>query len=171
MTKRNLKLIVAHDENNVIGKGLTLPWNQKADLARVKTLTTSGKILMGYNTYLSLNKKPLKNRVNIVISDNEIEDLAKGFLFISDSPENLNEKFENAFVFGGAKTYEDLLPYTKEIYLTKIYTKIKGRGLYKFPELKKSDWITVELSKVFEADEKNEFPYQFIKLVHRSSLD
>ena len=62
-----IKLITAYDKNKLIGVDNKLPWDLPEDLKHFKKSTLNKTIIMGKNTYLSL-KKPLPNRVNIVIS-------------------------------------------------------------------------------------------------------
>src|SRR5258708_31759833 len=65
--------IVAVDTNGAIGKGGTLPWHYSADMKFFKETTTGHACVMGHKTLLSL-KKPLPNRLNIVLSrQSEIE--------------------------------------------------------------------------------------------------
>ncbi|MBA3806059.1 MAG: dihydrofolate reductase [Acidobacteria bacterium] len=65
--------IVAVDRNGAIGKGGTLPWHYSADLRFFKQQTVGHACVMGWRTWLSL-KKPLKERLNIVLSrSSEIE--------------------------------------------------------------------------------------------------
>ena len=63
-----LSLIVARARNGAIGRGNTIPWHAPEDLAFFQRETTGGAILMGRNTWDSLPFKPLKNRLNIVVS-------------------------------------------------------------------------------------------------------
>ena len=64
-----LSIIVAIDENNAIGKNNQLLCHLPEDLKRFKKLTSGHTIVMGKRTYESLPVRPLKNRVNIVITD------------------------------------------------------------------------------------------------------
>src|SRR5882724_6449906 len=65
--------IVAVDRNGAIGKGGKLPWHYSADMKFFKETTTGNACVMGYKTWLTL-KKPLPNRLNIVLSrQSEIE--------------------------------------------------------------------------------------------------
>ncbi len=69
-------LIAAADSELGIGKNNTLPWDFKEDMQFFHNQTTQelqGKInilIMGRKTYESIPKahRPLKNRINIVIS-------------------------------------------------------------------------------------------------------
>ena len=56
-------MIVAIDKNLGIGFKNKLLKSIPEDLKRFKRLTTGSVVIMGYNTYLSLPKKPLPNRI------------------------------------------------------------------------------------------------------------
>ena len=64
-----LSIVVAMDDNRLIGKDNGLPWHLPADLAYFKKITTGNSILMGRKTYESIGRT-LPNRRNIVITRN-----------------------------------------------------------------------------------------------------
>ena len=69
-----MKLIIACDPKGGIGFDGKLPWSKiEGDLPRFKALTTGKVVLMGRNTYDSLPKKPLPNRINWVKSSRPID--------------------------------------------------------------------------------------------------
>ena len=82
-----LSIIVAVDENFLIGNGNDLPWNEPADLKYFKKITMGHSLLMGYNTYLSIvNRigKTLPGRTSYVltyekelIADSMIDDMVE----------------------------------------------------------------------------------------------
>lgn len=150
-------LIVAYDKNKVIGIGNELPWKQKTDLLHVKNLTTNKSILMGYNTHLSL-PKALPNRKNLVLAN---DNLLEGFIPFTGPIETIKNN-KDIFVFGGAKTYEQALPYVDFLYITEIDTKIKGDNLVYFPDLDLSEWDLIDFSDTYPADENNDYPYKFL---------
>ena len=62
-------LIVAMTKDRVIGKNGMLPWNIPSDLQHFKSLTLDTPVIMGRNTFLSLNRvNGLPKRKNIVIT-------------------------------------------------------------------------------------------------------
>ena len=61
-------ILVAHDENRVIGKDNKIPWRNAEDWKLFKERTTAHPIVMGRKTWQSLPKKPLPNRLNLVVS-------------------------------------------------------------------------------------------------------
>lgn len=137
-----IKLIVAHDENRVIGFKNTIPWQNKEDLGLFKTLTKNNTVLMGRNTWESLPFKPLKDRVNIVIST-KMEDPNKDNTYIVKSIQDaLNHpKIKNdIYIIGGASIYKQAidLEIPDEILISLIPGKHEGDTF--FPELSKK-WV------------------------------
>src|SRR5678816_3558978 len=65
--------IAAVDRKGAIGKGGKLPWHYSADMKFFRETTTGHAVVMGRKTWLTIGK-PLKNRLNIVLSrDTDIE--------------------------------------------------------------------------------------------------
>ena len=129
-----MDLILACDINNGIGKNNELPWKIKEDLKHFQNITSytqfpteKNVVIMGYKTWKSIGK-PLKNRINIVISKNHSIDeseYVKQVRKIENVYKSLNS-FSNiykVFVIGGAQIYRYFLPHVDTIYLTKIYYK------------------------------------------------
>ena len=130
-----MDLILACDINNGIGKNNELPWKIKEDLKHFQNITSytqfpteKNVVIMGYKTWKSIGK-PLKNRINIVISKNHSIDeseYVKQVRKIENVYKSLNS-FSNiykVFVIGGAQIYRYFLPHVDTIYLTKIYYKL-----------------------------------------------
>ena len=65
-----IKFIVAQSKNRVIGNNNTIPWYVPEDLKRFRDLTLHSIVVMGRKTFESLPNGPLKNRINIVITNN-----------------------------------------------------------------------------------------------------
>ena len=63
-------IITAIDSKSGIGKNNSLPWNLRKDIIYFLETTTGNIVIMGKNTWNSIpiKFKPLKNRINIVIS-------------------------------------------------------------------------------------------------------
>lgn len=156
-----LKILVAFDENRVIGKNNTLIWHLPADLKRFKTLTTGHVIIMGRKTFESIGK-PLPNRTTIVISRQV--DLQIEGVIIAHSVEEAILKAksltrEDIFIVGGAEIYALSLPLTDQILVTQLHDIFDGDTF--FPE------IPLELFEVTEkergvTDEKNTYQYSYI---------
>jgi dihydrofolate reductase len=100
--------IVAIDRNRAIGRGGELPWHYSADLKFFRAQTTGHVCVMGSHTWRSL-KKPLPNRMNVVLSRSGAETPSASALFVPDreSVLSLAEYVQrDVFVIGGAGTYQ-----------------------------------------------------------------
>jgi dihydrofolate reductase len=116
-----MKLIVACDPDGGIGYQNKLPWDRlDGDLANFKKLTTNQVVVMGRNTWESLPKKPLPNRLNFVVSSQKLE-LPDGSFCIP----NLNcfKNYRNAWLIGGSDLINSSWDMITEVYLSRTYTK------------------------------------------------
>jgi dihydrofolate reductase len=108
-----MKLIVACTPSGGIGYKNRLPWNNiQGDLKRFKELTSNNTVIMGRNTWESLPKRPLPNRINIVVSSSDID----GITVVRRLPEDLN----SAWLIGGAKLINSSWHLIDEIHLTRV---------------------------------------------------
>ena len=111
-----MKAIMACDSHGGIGKNNQLPWQSlDGDLQRFKSLTLNSTVVMGYKTWVSLPKKPLPNRHNVVIS-RSITNLDN-----ADVVNDINNvtQLTNTWFIGGAELLTYLWPHIKEFHLTK----------------------------------------------------
>ena len=67
-----INIIVAMTKDQGIGYNNKLPWYIPDDLKRFKKLTSNSVIVMGRKTWDSLPIKPLPNRINYVLSKNQV---------------------------------------------------------------------------------------------------
>ena len=67
-----IEAILAYDLNNGISKNGAIPWKSKTDMSFFYNTTKGNVVIMGRTTFLSLpeNCRPLKNRLNIVLTTN-----------------------------------------------------------------------------------------------------
>ncbi len=94
------------------------------DMKRFKDLTTGHPVIMGRRTWESLPPKfrPLPNRTNIVVTSlpgNEFPG-ATVAKTIEDAIEYGKRIDENVAIIGGARIFEEALPYTDILCLTEI---------------------------------------------------
>ncbi len=119
-----MNLIVAVDDNYGIGCANGLIYTIKKDMQHFKELTLNKVVVMGSKTFYSLpGQKALKDRVNIVLTSREdfnepntiaVHNLTELCEVIKNFDDN------NVFVIGGASIYNQLMPYCKRAYVTKI---------------------------------------------------
>ena len=100
--------IVAVDRNGAIGKGGALPWHYSADMRFFKSQTTGNACVMGYKTWLTL-KKPLPNRLNVVLSRREVTEPRESVAWMRDRLSVLSLKDYlkcDLYIIGGAQVFE-----------------------------------------------------------------
>ncbi len=156
-----LSIVVAMDDNRLIGNNNQLPWHLPADLAYFKKLTTGKSLLMGRKTYDSIGK-PLPNRRNIVISRNSkisisgcevVSSIEKALILTKDEDE--------VMVIGGASLCEQLLPQVNRLYITKIDGEFEG-DIY-FQKYDDLNWHQVSCES-HPKDISNAYSHHFIVL-------
>lgn len=123
-----IKLIVALDKNNLIGKGNKMPWHIREEFQHFKRTTIGHSLLFGKNTFLGLLKK-LNGRKNIVLSENDIEN---SDLTIHNEEEliELFNRFKNSnevlFIAGGKTIYEKYFDWADELIISRIHNEYDG---------------------------------------------
>lgn len=127
-----MKLIVAMDKNGGIGYNGQLPWNCPEDMKHFRETTIGNTVIMGYRTYLSLNKKPLKDRFCVVYDSDFTEPCQQNGFIFTDSIKNvdmaskISKNFgRESYVIGGAKTYNIFMIYglISELIVTHIHSE------------------------------------------------
>lgn len=131
-----VKFIWAQDSNGLIGNKGKLPWSNKSDLNYFKNQTTGGIIVMGYSTWKSIGSKPLRNRINIVLTHrDEIEGYDDDNVYIAHSVEEVLDFYEDSdkdmWIIGGASVFEQFEPYCNEAVVSYIEGKFKGDTCYR----------------------------------------
>jgi len=124
--------IAAVDRQRAIGKGGKLPWHYSADMKFFRETTTGHAVVMGRKTWLTLGK-PLKNRLNIVLSRDPSIEPQESLLVLSDveSVLSLNESLTtDLFVIGGAQIYEAFLPRIEKWIITEVPLKVAGADAF-----------------------------------------
>ncbi|MCF6300988.1 MAG: dihydrofolate reductase, partial [Proteobacteria bacterium] len=149
-------LIAAMDQNRLIGKNNTLPWHISADLKLFKQNTVGKNILMGRNTCESIGK-PLPNRKNYVLTHNKTYHKS-GFIIINKLEQLAKD--QEIMVIGGATIYQQLLPVSDKMILTRIHAEFDGDTY--FPEFDLSKWVIMEKSHYPVNKTNPEYPFDLI---------
>ena len=160
-----LSIIVAMDDNHLIGKDNGLPWHLPADLAFFKKVTTGHSIVMGRKTYDSIGR-PLPNRRNLVITRSKGVTIEGCEVFNSiDQALQSTTNEEEVLVIGGANLCQQVLGSVDRLYITHIEGEFDGDTY--FPEFDEGDWQEVSCES-HQPDEKNPHHYHF-KILERKS--
>lgn len=158
-----ISAIVAVDENWGIGFNGELLEKIPEDMKQFRLLTHKRTILMGRKTWDSLPKKPLPDRLNLVITRGERKfDNMTVFINMEEAKARAKEAAKNHndewFVIGGGQIYKELLPFCDRVYITKIFKSHNNVDTY-FPMLDQKEWEIVNQSEILTF---NDLQYQFL---------
>ncbi|MEF8847127.1 MAG: dihydrofolate reductase [Candidatus Paceibacterota bacterium] len=147
-----ISIIVAISQNGTIGSDGRMPWNIPEDTKRFRELTLKKPVIMGRKTHESIGGR-LSERHNIVLTHQE-EYVAEGCTVVHSTKEALEcadkglKKYDNdeVMIIGGGSVYDQFLPLSNRIYLTKIYKDFSGDSHFSFDrgkwkEIKRDDRI------------------------------
>lgn len=155
-----MKLIVAVDANWGIGCKNELLVRIPSDQRFFRETTTGNVVVMGRKTLESFpGGKPLKDRVNIVLTKENRESMNGEIIVhsVEEALEEIKKYSEEIYIIGGETVYRLFLPYCDEAYITKIEYSYEADA--HFPNLDEDDeWELVE-----ESEEQTYFdiPYTF----------
>jgi len=129
----NFELIVAFNKKGVIGKDNTIPWHVPEDLKYFQKTTKGHIIVMGRKTYESLPNGPLKNRINIVITNNPSHYTETETLFFTSMTDvqsvirRLQYKTnKKVFIIGGNMIYKHFFESCNRYHITVIDNDVDG---------------------------------------------
>lgn len=125
--------VVAADENMGIGKDGHMPWKLRNEMAYFTETTTKtsdplkkNMVIMGRGTWESVpeNHRPLKDRVNVVLTMNP-DYKAEGaavFHSIDNAIRSAGSNVENIYIIGGGQIFKEFIGDERldGIYITKI---------------------------------------------------
>lgn len=136
-----IKMIAAVSQNGYIGLEGKLPWHYPEDMRLFANKTKNSTIIMGRKTFESINKRPLPNRRNIVISrlansggvmNDEGIDVMGSVAEALDACDNSKD----VWIVGGERIYEAGMEFADEIHLTIVPNWIDaafGQEAARFP--------------------------------------
>ena len=164
-----ISLIAAVSKNSVIGKNNDLPWKLPDDMKYFMETTRQHAVIMGRKNFDSLpvKFKPLKDRLNIVLTRNKSIPGDHDIRVVG----SIDEAFEQApqgeevFVIGGAEIFKQTLSRANRLYITEIDAIVDG-DVY-FPEYDKSQWKEVTRAH-HNADERHAYQFDFVVYERRN---
>lgn len=159
-------IVVAAALDNAIGRNNDLLWKLPADMRFFKNLTWGMPVIMGRKTFESMRAKPLPGRINIIITRDINRYQENENLKIVDSLEQALAYAETtdckeAFIIGGGEIYNQALPKTDHIYLTRVEATFPDADTY-FAPIDPEHFEMVDAHD-HPADEKHAFPFRFEK--------
>lgn len=149
LPNRMISIIVAMDKNRVIGRENKIPWRLRSDLVRLKKLTLGHPVILGRKTYESMewyynrSGRQMPGSIYIVVSRNtSYKPASANTRVVHSVPDALSLAQslgdDSIFVIGGGGIFEEVLPVTDRIYLTRVDAEAEGDAL--FPIIDMQDW-------------------------------
>ncbi len=140
-----------------------MPWHSKEEFQHFKKTTFGYPVIMGRVTFETLGK-PLKGRLNIIISRNKnlnyefadtkmFDSLEEAYVFCE------KQNYEKIFIIGGAKIYRQAMDTVDEMIISNMNFEAEGDVF--FPKINMDEW------KVTSRYKKNEF--EILVYVRRNS--
>lgn len=130
-----LKAIACVDRNYAIGKDNKLLFHIPEDMKFFKDMTINNVVVMGNNTFKSMNNKPLANRINVILTS----DVKRGIIFNSINTiktescgleDYINYTLKNTnkdiFFIGGESIYKNYIYRCDDVYLTHVDESINN---------------------------------------------
>ena len=154
-----MKAILSADRNWGIGNGNKLLVSIPSDMKFFRQTTTGKVVVMGRKTLESFpNGQPLKNRTNIVLTENP-DYRVKDAVIVHSKEELLKtlEQYdtEDIYIIGGESIYRMMLPSCDTVLVTKIDRAFQADTF--FPDLDKmEEWEMTE-----EGEEQTCFDLEF----------
>lgn len=154
----DISIIVAADENDLIGRENALPWRLPADLRYFKAQTMGKPVIMGRRTHQSIGK-PLAGRHNIVVTRDPAYAAPECTVVHSlDDAIDAAGDVAEVMIIGGAALYRESIGLANRIYLTRIHAAFAGDTY--FPEINYDEWREVTI-EAHAPDEQNPHAYSF----------
>lgn len=166
--------IACLDAKNGIGKDGKLLISIPEDMQYFRENTNDSVVIMGRKTLFSFkDKKPLKNRINIVFTNNDkLKDEYKDFdnIYFIKSEAELDELInkysdKKVFLIGGAKIYNDLIDRCDSCLITRL-DKVFDADTY-FPDLEAHGFIVKSESETFTFEN---IKYKFVQYVKENKI-
>jgi len=157
-------MIAAAAENNALGKDNKLLWHLPDDFKRFRQLTTGHYIIMGRKTFESF-PKPLPDRTHVIISRQQNYH-PEGCIVVDSMEEALAilPENEDAYIIGGGQIYEQALPFTDKIELTKVHHIFNADTF--FPDLDVMEWQLLD-TEFHTTDEKHLYEFTYETYIRR----
>jgi len=155
-------LVVAASINNAIGKNNQLLWNLPNDMKFFKNITWAMPVLMGRKTFEALGSKPLKGRINIVLTSGKffkqdgiviVNNLRDAEFFVTAND------YREVMIIGGAHVYRQTIDDADKIYLTRVHHVFDDADAF-FPAIDEKKWKLVS-NEDHSKDDKHAYDYSF----------
>lgn len=157
-----ISIIAIVAKNRAIGFKNKLLYNIPEDMKHFQSITTGHTVIMGENTFHSLNDRPLPKRVNIILTLNKNFKAENCLVAHSLEESIILGKAQNKgeiFFIGGGMIYKQALPLTDKLYLTIVDDEPMQADTF-FPDYS-------EFKNIIKSEPKKSsgYKYSFMELI------
>lgn len=157
-------IIVAQDENRVIGHENKLLWNLPVDMHHFKLTTLNSNIIMGRKTHESINSV-LPYRNNIVVTKNKNIQYPGCLMAHSlDEAFKRGDINKETFIIGGEQLFKEAMNLVDRLIVTWVHHKFTGDTY--FPRIDIEKWKEVE-RYYRHMDKNNPYDISFVTYLKR----
>lgn len=147
-----ISIVVAMNQDNIIGVDNQLPWHIPEDLAHFKQITLGKPIIMGRKTFESIGRI-LPGRKNIIISRNHQLKIDGTDIYTSiEAAISENKEASEICIIGGGEIFNQALYLCDRLYITiveyEIATATSQSNIVYFPKLDLKIWQLSETQKL-----------------------
>lgn len=175
---KNMKIIIiaAVSIDGVIGIGNDIPWHIPEDFKHFKETTMGNILIVGVTTFQTLPKKAHEGREFIILNQGEFLPLKGNTYYqfrnldtVLDLLENGRNRFDKAYVIGGASIYDLIIDYCDECIITWV-DKTYPEGDKRFPIVKLiTNFTAIEEGEWMKS--KNNFDYKIMRYTRNGSKE
>ncbi len=137
-----LSIITAIDPNGTIGQNGAIPWHIPEEQQLFKKLTLGHAVIMGRKTFETSVKRPLKGRLNIVVSKTKTFPGTTPATSLKEAINIAKQQNKEIFVIGGEQIYKQALPLANTLHVSHLKKIFSGDAI--FPKFNKKDWKATE---------------------------
>lgn len=132
--------VVAMGRHGEIGFEGDMPWHLPEDLRHFKELTLGHPVIMGRRTWLSIPRRPLPGRRNIVLTRSaQFSDEGADVMPSLEAAVAACDADEIPVIIGGGSVYKESMSMVTRIYVTRIDADFPNADTF-FPEIKSTEW-------------------------------
>ncbi len=117
---------------------------------------------MSRKTFESLHSKPLKGRINMVLTTNK-DFNAAGIIIVHNLKDAIffaeQNDYKELMILGGGEIFKEVMPKADRIYITRVHAVFEDADAF-FPEIDKAKWKIIS-NEDFSKDDKHAYDYSF----------
>lgn len=158
-------LIAARSLNNIIGRGLEIPWRVKGEQELFKEITMGHTLVMGRKTFESIGRAlPGRDTVIMTRRSNYYRHGCNVAANLEDALALARKLSGDCFIAGGGEVYQQAIDLADGIHLTTIHTEVEGD--IHFPDFSEE---VFEVKRTTLYHSNSDYTYRYFERVRPSA--